>query len=71
MPKEKREEMKNKLAKVENDPPLQMYIAGIDGVYGASVIARPDFLEKATQLMGGDFYVIPSSIFLMKHGFSL
>ena len=62
MPKEKREEMKNKLAKVENDPPLQMYIAGIDGVYGASVIARPDFLEKATQLMGGDFYVIPSSI---------
>lgn len=62
MPKEKREEMKNYLAKIESEPPLQMYIAGIDGVYGASVIARPDFLEKATQLMGGDFYVIPSSI---------
>lgn len=48
MPKEKREEMKNKLAKVENDPPLQMYIAGIDGVYGASVIARPDFWKGNT-----------------------
>lgn len=60
--KEEREEMKNKLAEVENDPPLQLYIAGIDGVYGASVIARPDFFEEATQLMGGDFYVIPSSI---------
>ena len=60
--KEEREEIKNKLAEVENDPPLQLYIAGIDGVYGANVIARPDFLEAATQLMGGDFYVIPSSI---------
>lgn len=62
MPKEEREEMKNNLAKVENDPPLPMYVAGIDGVYGASVIARPDFLEEATQIMGGDFYVVPSSM---------
>lgn len=62
MPKEEREDMENRLVKVENEPPLQMYIAGIDGVYGASVIARPDFWEKATQIMGGDFYVIPSSM---------
>ena len=62
MPKEKREKMKNNLAKVENDPPFQMYISGIDGVDGASVIARPDFLKEATQIMGGDFYVIPSSM---------
>ena len=63
MPNEKRKEMKKRLARIEDDPPTQIYICGVDKAYGASVIARPDFLEKATQFMGGDFYVIPSSIY--------
>ena len=62
MQEDEKEEMKNSLAEMGNDPPFKMYIAGTDGVYGASVIARPDFFEEAVQIMGGDFYVIPSSM---------
>lgn len=40
----------------------KFYVARIDGAYGASVIARPDFFTEATQIMGGDFYIIPSSM---------
>jgi len=33
------------------------------GNYGAGVIAYPDFQEKAREMMGGDFFVLPSSRF--------
>ena len=62
IPEEERKKLKKRIGDIKNDPPLQIYIGGIDGAYGASVIARPDFFEKATQVMGGDFYIIPSSI---------
>lgn len=62
IPEEERKKLKKRIGDIKNDPPFQIYIGGIDGAYGASVIARPDFFEKATQVMGGDFYIIPSSI---------
>ena len=39
-----------------------VYFAGTDGAYGASVIVRPDFYEKAVQTVGEDFYILPCSI---------
>ena len=42
-------------------PPL--FVATNDsGFMGASVLAYPDFGEKASALLGDDFYIIPSSI---------
>ena len=31
-------------------------------IHGAGVIAYPDFMEEAAKRLGGDFYVLPSSI---------
>ena len=62
IPEEEKKEMQKMLDGIENELPIQLYVARIDGVYGASVIARPDFFEEATRIMGGDFYVIPSSM---------
>lgn len=62
-----KEEMKVLLGK-ENSPKeadgetAEVYFAGTDGAYGASVIARPDFYEKAVQIAGEDFYILPCSI---------
>ena len=49
------------------DVPVDMnntaYIAtNTSGFNGASVIAYPDFNEKAVETMGGSFYMIPSSV---------
>ena len=33
-----------------------------DKTHGASVIAYQDFMDKAAERAGGDFYIIPSSI---------
>lgn len=41
----------------------QMFVAGVsDIIYGAGVIAYPNFFEDAAEKLGGDFYVLPSSI---------
>ena len=41
----------------------QMFVAGVsDNFYGAGVIAYPNFFEDAAEKLGGDFYVLPSSI---------
>lgn len=41
----------------------QIYVASMqDMTKGAGVILYPDFMEKAAQQLGGDFYVLPSSI---------
>ncbi len=40
-----------------------MYVAtNSSRMFGASVIAYPDFMEAAAEKMGGDFYVLPSSV---------
>lgn len=41
----------------------QMFVAGVsDNIHGAGVIAYPNFFEDAAEKLGGDFYVLPSSI---------
>lgn len=43
--------------------PEIMYVASVESrVKGAGVLAYPDFLEDAAEKLGGDFYVLPSSI---------
>lgn len=42
---------------------LPMYVASnIERIHGAGVIAYPEFMEEAAKRLGGDFYVLPSSI---------
>lgn len=41
----------------------QMYVASVpDKTHGASVIAYQDFMDKAAERAGGDFFILPSSI---------
>ncbi|SEA18518.1 hypothetical protein SAMN05216349_10663 [Oribacterium sp. KHPX15] len=41
----------------------QMFVASVpDKVHGAGVIAYPNFFEEAAEKLGGDYYVLPSSI---------
>ena len=41
----------------------KMYVATVpDKTQGASVIAYQDFMDQAAEKIGGDFYVIPSSV---------
>ena len=41
----------------------QRFVATVpDKIHGAGVIAYPNFMEDAAQKMGGDFFVLPSSI---------
>ena len=41
----------------------QMFVAGVsDNIHGAGVIAYPNFFEDTAEKLGGDFYVLPSSI---------
>lgn len=53
IPEEERKKLKKRIGDIKNDPPLQIYIGGIDGAYGASVIARPDFLKRQHRLWEG------------------
>lgn len=40
-----------------------MFVATVpDKIHGAGVIAYPNFMEDAAEKMGGDFFVLPSSI---------
>ena len=40
-----------------------MYVASNkERIHGAGVIAYPEFMEEAAKRLGGDFYVLPSSI---------
>lgn len=48
-----------------NIPPEQeqMFVATVEGnVHGAGVIAYEDFMEKASERVGGSFFILPSSI---------
>jgi hypothetical protein len=48
------------IAPPENEP---LFVATVpDKVQGASVLAYQDFMEQAAERVGGDFYVLPSSI---------
>lgn len=41
----------------------QMYMASVEGgIYGAGVITYPDFMDRVAEEMGGDFFVLPSSV---------
>ena len=45
------------------DEPSPMWVATVEGAQnGACAIQYPDFLEQAAETLGGDFYVLPSSI---------
>lgn len=45
------------------EEPSPMWIATLDNdQYGAGVIQYPGFLDQAAERLGGDFYVLPSSI---------
>ena len=42
---------------------LPMYVASNkERIHGAGVIAYPEFMKEASKRLGGDFYVLPSSI---------
>ena len=47
-------------------PPMdgpQMYVASVESsVNGAGVIAYPDFMDQVAEQVGGDFFVLPSSV---------
>lgn len=44
-------------------PPSPMWVATTEtSVNGAGVIAYPDFMEQAAEQLGGDFYILPSSV---------
>ena len=48
-----------------NIPPEdeKMFVASVEGnVHGASVIAYQDFMDKVAERMGGDFFILPSSL---------
>lgn len=48
-----------------NIPPEQeqIFVASVpDNVHGAGVLAYEDFMDKAAERAGGDFYILPSSI---------
>ena len=48
-----------------NIPPEQeqMYVASVEGnVHGAGVLAYEDFMDKASERVGGDFFILPSSV---------
>lgn len=41
----------------------QMFVATVpDKIHGAGVIAYQDFMDKAAERVGGDFFILPSSI---------
>ena len=41
----------------------QMFVASVsDNIHGAGVIVYPNFFEDTAEKLGGDFYVLPSSI---------
>ena len=41
----------------------QLYVASVEGSYmGAGVLTYPGFLDQAAERLGGDFFVLPSSI---------
>ena len=45
------------------DEPSPIWVATVEGGQnGACTIQYPDFLDQAAETMGGDFYVLPSSI---------
>ena len=40
-----------------------LYVASVEGMrHGAGVLAYPGFLDNAAEKLGGDFYILPSSI---------
>ena len=41
----------------------QMFVATVpDKIHGAGIIAYQDFMDQAAERVGGDFYILPSSI---------
>ena len=48
--------------KPEGEDPGIMVLSNKGGFYGASAVMYPGVLEMASSEMGGDFYIIPSSI---------
>lgn len=41
----------------------ELFVATVEGsLFGAAVILYPGFLEKAAIAMGGDYYILPSSV---------
>lgn len=45
------------------DEPSPIWVATVEGGQnGACIIQYPDFLDQAAETLGGDFYVLPSSI---------
>ena len=48
---------------LEPDPDEILFVAGVpDQNHGAAVIAYPNFFEDAAEKLGGDYFIIPSSI---------
>lgn len=46
-----------------NMPPSPMWVASVEsGVNGAGIIGYPDFMDQAAEKLGGDFYLLPSSV---------
>lgn len=45
----------------DESPSLWVATTG-DGQYGAGVIQYPGFLDQAAEILGGDFFVLPSSV---------
>ena len=50
------------LGPIDDDDEILFIATTPDGVHGAGVIAYPGFFDKAAKRLGGDFFVLPSSI---------
>ncbi len=61
-------EMLTEMTGMEVDPSMHavddvMYVATVqDKIKGAGVLAYPNFMEDAAEKLGGDYYVLPSSV---------
>lgn len=58
-------EVLNEMVGMEIVPPEEdgMWVASIaGGMNGAGVIAYPDFMDRAAEKLGGDFFLLPSSV---------
>lgn len=57
------EVMKEMMGDLFDDNESPMWVATNDGgIQGASVVEIPEFMEQSAEKLGGDFFVIPSSV---------
>ena len=58
-----KEMMGPEMADMIPEDTMPMFVASVpDRIQGAGILAYPEFMEQAQETMGGDFFVLPSSV---------